>query len=137
MQQTSFSCLSLSFFFVIKANIEHQLKLPLGQKTWICWSSNLWPLSDFKSFSHYLNLKPQTLTFFCTNYQFRKWRKISDVHVFVLLMFLTPSISFASKQKDVDLSVICEKEVSQYFSPVKMMVCRHANSWFFLVILSL
>ena len=51
-------------------------------------------------------------------------------------MFLTPSISFASKQKDVDLSVICEKEVSQYFSPVKMMVCRHANSWFFLVILS-
>ena len=24
---------SLSFFFVIKANIEHQLKLPLGQKT--------------------------------------------------------------------------------------------------------
>ena len=25
--------LLLSFFFVIKANIEHQLKLPLGQKT--------------------------------------------------------------------------------------------------------
>ena len=55
---------SLSFFFVIKANIEHQLKLPLGQKTWICWSSNLWPLSDFKSFSHYLNLKPQTSLLF-------------------------------------------------------------------------